>query len=120
MDYKNRELNKIKCKNEDVIKFYVYNSNVCEKDYRLPSEMDEYPESVYLKLEIRRADGLWISWRKLPWKLAYETYIYHLGSEFHFSLEEYPESYIEKIYTREEFFELAETVLYRKPFSRKS
>lgn len=119
MKYKFIELNKIKCKNDDVVKFYLYESNVCEKDYRWANEMDEYPTSVHLKLEIKRDGGLWISWRKLPWKKAYQTYLENLELEYNFSLEEYPESYIEKTFTKDEFFELAETVLYRKPFSKK-
>lgn len=109
------ELSNIKCKNEYVARFYLYNPYEYEKDYRWPNERPEYPEKLYMKVELKRDGSLWISWHELPFKNAYQTYIDNLETEYNYSLEEYPQSYIDKIVEEYEFFELVEKVLYKKP-----
>lgn len=106
------ELGNIIYENEKVVRFYLCSPYVYQNEFKIANLKPERPKSLYIK--IVRDDGQYISWIEMPRKLLkkrqmkndYQIYFDTLVNEYRYSLNEYPQSYVDKILEKDEFIRL--------------
>lgn len=106
------ELGNIIYKYEKVVRFYLCSPYIYEREFNLSNLEPKHPKSLYIK--IVSDEGRHTSWREMPHKLLkkrqikndYQFYFHTLVNEYGYSLNEYPQSYIDKILEKDEFIRL--------------
>lgn len=113
------ELGNIIYENEKVVRFYLCSSCTYKNEFGLSNLKPEHPKSLYIK--IVSDEGRHTSWREMPRKLLkkrqikndYQFYFETLVNEYGYSLNEYPQSYVDKILEQDEFIDLTKLFLER-------